>query len=90
MDWPGSVGYGRVGQDLKWYLNWFKLDVLDDFQNLFSFLGKCIFLKTTSPEKSRCFSVYQFVDHTVHIRTKTCMKIVSEQRFFPKISFFFF
>ena len=55
LDCPGSKEYGLVGQNVKKYINWFQLDVLDDFQNLFSFLEKCIFqncIKTTSPKNS--------------------------------------
>ena len=91
MDWPGCIRYGLVGQDLKRYINWFQRDVLDDFQNLFSFLGKCNFLncvKNTSPKKSRLFLVFiSLVDRTVHIRTKTCMKIAFKQRILLQTAF---
>ena len=31
--------------------------------------------------------LFSLVDHTVHIRTETCMKIAFKQRFLPKLAF---
>ena len=78
MDWRGSIGYGLVRQDLKRYIYWFQLDVLAGFQNLFSFLEK---------EISTFLVFISLVDHTVHIRTNTCIKITFQQHILPQIAF---
>ena len=45
--------------------------------------------KNVSENISTFLVFISLVDHTVNIRTETCMKIVFK-RFLPKITFFFF